>query len=122
MMRFLLPPPLVPTGDVVAIHTYKMNDTDWLGPYTESNVMFGAELPGKARGAYSTNLLLKSDVGVAHGRETHGQPKKYAHPKLEFRGDLIVAGLLLNSAYFNRMARIRRKLLGATPLARFPGT
>lgn len=91
MMRFLLPPPLVPTGDVVAIHTYKMNDTDWLGPYAETNVMFGAELPGKARGAYSTNLLLKSDVGVAHGRETHGQPKKYANPRLEFRGDLIVA-------------------------------
>ena len=91
MMRFLAPPPLVPTGDVVAIHIYKMNDTDWLGPYAEANVMFGAELPGRARGAYSTNLLLKSDVGVAHGRETHGQPKKYANPELQFRGDLIVA-------------------------------
>ncbi len=91
MMRFLAPPPLVPTGDVVAIHIYKMNDTDWLGPYAEANVMFGAELPGRARGAYSTNLLLNSDVGVAHGRETHGQPKKYANPELQFRGDLIVA-------------------------------
>ncbi|MHA1566037.1 MAG: acetoacetate decarboxylase [Alphaproteobacteria bacterium] len=90
MIRFLLPPPLRPTGDVVAIHIYKMNDTDWLGPYTEANVMCGASLPGGVSGAYSTNLVLQSDVGVAHGREVHGQPKKYGHPRLELRGDLIV--------------------------------
>jgi acetoacetate decarboxylase len=87
---FLVPPPLRATGDVVAMHIYKMNDTDWLGPYTEANVMFGASLPGRAEGAYSPYLFLKSDAGVAHGREIHGQPKKYANPSLEFRGDLIV--------------------------------
>src|SRR5262245_4213057 len=90
-MAFLLPPPLKPVGDVACVHIYRMNDTDWLGPYAEANVMFGAELPGRARGAYSTNLFLRSDVGVAHGRETHGQPKKHGNPQLEFRGDLIVA-------------------------------
>lgn len=89
-LAFLLPPPLRPTGDVACVHIYKMNDTDWLGPYSEANVMFGAELPGKASGAYSPYLVLSSDIGVAHGREVHGQPKKLGMPSIEMRGDLIV--------------------------------
>ncbi|MDM7931664.1 acetoacetate decarboxylase [Tabrizicola sp.] len=92
----LLPEPLVSTGDRVMIHVYKMNDTDWLGPYKEVNVMVGADLPGKATGAYSPWLFLSSDIGVAHGRELHGQPKKLGNPKLEFRADLIVGGLERN--------------------------
>lgn len=47
-----------------------MNDVDWLGRYGECNVMLDAELSG--------------------GREVHGQPKKWANPRIEFRGDLIV--------------------------------
>ncbi|MFT4160778.1 acetoacetate decarboxylase [Shinella sp.] len=89
-LAFLLPPPLQPTGDVACVHIYRMNDTDWLGPYSEANVMFGAELPGKASGAYSPYLVLSSDIGVAHGREVHGQPKKLGMPSIEMRGDLIV--------------------------------
>lgn len=89
-MAFLLPPPLEPVGDVACVHIYKMNDTDWIGPYREANVMFGARLPGKAEGAYSPWLVLSSDIGVAHGREIHGQPKKLGQPSVEFRGDLIV--------------------------------
>lgn len=89
-LAFLSPPPLRPTGDVACVHIYKMNDTDWLGPYSEANVMFGAELPGKASGAYSPYLVLSSDIGVAHGREVHGQPKKLGMPSIEMRGDLIV--------------------------------
>jgi acetoacetate decarboxylase len=89
-MRALLPEPLVPTGPEVMIHIYQMNDTQWVGPYHEVNVMFGAELPGKAVGSYSPYLFLSSDVGVTHGREIHGQPKKLAQPTLEARGDLVV--------------------------------
>lgn len=89
-MALLLPPPLRPVGDVVCVHIYRMNDTDWLGPYCEANVMFGAELPGGPAGAYSPYLVLSSDVGVTHGREVHGQPKKLGKPAIEFRGDLIV--------------------------------
>jgi acetoacetate decarboxylase len=89
-VAFLLPPPLRPTGDVACVHIYRMNDTDWLGPYAEANVMFGAELPGRASGAWSAYLVLSSDIGVAHGREVHGQPKKLGAPRLEVRGDLIV--------------------------------
>lgn len=86
---FLLPPPLEPMGDVVCAHIYRMNDTDWLGPYAECNVMIGAKL-GERQGAYSPYLVLSSDVGVAHGREAHGQPKKLGQPSIDFRGDLIV--------------------------------
>lgn len=92
----LLPEPLEPTGDAVMIHLYRMNDTDWLGPYSEVNVMVGTSLPGKAEGAYSPYLFLSSEVGVAHGREIHGQPKKLGFPRLEFRGDLIVGVLERN--------------------------
>ncbi len=86
----LLPEPLAPTGDEVMIHIYRMNDTSWLGPYNEANVMVGTELPGQAEGSYSPYLFLSSDIGVAHGREVHGQPKKSGNPRVEFRGDLIV--------------------------------
>ena len=89
-IAFLLPPPLQPTGDVVAIHIYRMNDADWLGSYGEANVMFGARLSDKVSGAYSPYLFLNSDIGVGHGREVHGQPKKFAVPRIEFRSDLIV--------------------------------
>jgi acetoacetate decarboxylase len=95
-IRALLPEPLEPTGDAVMIHFYAMRDTDWLGPYQEVNVMVGATLPGSETGSYSPYLFLSSDVGVTHGREIHGQPKKLAEPRLEVRGDLIVGTLARN--------------------------
>ena len=90
----LLPPPLEPIGDVVLAHTYLMPDTDFVGAAHECNVMFGARLARGdevVEGGYSSGLYLDSDVGVAHGREVHGQPKKLARLALETRGDLIVA-------------------------------
>ncbi|WP_027834154.1 acetoacetate decarboxylase [Maritalea myrionectae] len=92
----LLPEPLVCTGPEVMIHFYQMNDTSWLGPYNEVNVMVGVELPGEAVGSYSPYLFLSSDIGVAHGREVHGQPKKFGNPTIEFRQDLIVGKLERN--------------------------
>ena len=89
-VRQLLPPPLVPTCDWVLIHIYNMGDVEWLGRYGECNVMLGAELPGRAAGGFSPFLFLNSDGGLAQGREVHGQPKKWANPRVEFRGDLIV--------------------------------
>jgi acetoacetate decarboxylase len=93
----LLPPPLEPTGDTVLAHIYKMGDVDYLGAYSECNVMVGARLPQTGdSGAYSPYLFLSSDIGVAHGREVHGQPKKYAEPRLEARGDLLVGTVRRN--------------------------
>src|SRR4051794_19738997 len=86
-----LPPPLQPSSDMVFAHIYRMNDTDWLGPYFESNISVGCRLPGTAiSGSYSPYLVLSSDIGVVHGREVHGQPKKLGEPRLEVRGDLVV--------------------------------
>jgi acetoacetate decarboxylase len=95
-VRALLPPPLVPTSDRVLIHLYRMGDVDWLGAYSECNVMIGAELPEKVRGGYSPYLFLDSDVGLAHGREVHGQPKKLGRTKLSVRKDLLVGTMRRN--------------------------
>ena len=84
-------------GHQVEIYIYRMPDTDWLGPYGEANVSVGAELPSaKLKGSYSPYLILSSDVGVAHGREMHGQPKKLGEPRLEHRGDLVVGTVARN--------------------------
>ncbi len=93
----LLPPPLEPTSDTVLIHIYDMHDVDYLGHYQECNVMVGASLKEKGvSGSYSPYLFLSSDIGVAHGREVHGQPKKLAEPRLELRSDLLVGSVTRN--------------------------
>lgn len=93
----ILPPPLEPTSDVVLAHIYRMNDTEWTGPYGESNVSVGCCLPSTdVAGSFSPYLFLSSDVGVAHGREVHGQPKKLGFPKIEHRGDLVVGSVTRN--------------------------
>ena len=89
-VKALLPPPLEATTDWVLIHIYNMHDVEWLGSYNECNVMVGAKLGKKASGGYSPYLFLNSDVGLAHGREVHGQPKKFAESKVEMRKDLLV--------------------------------
>lgn len=95
-IKALLPPPLVTTSSTVLIHIYDMHDVDYLGHYQECNVMVGAALPGGVAGAYSPYLFLNSDIGVAHGRELHGQPKKFADPSLSVRGDLVVGSVTRN--------------------------
>lgn len=94
-VRALLPPPLEPINEWVLIHLYNMNDVEWLGSYNECNVMVGARL-GETTGGYSPYLFLNSDVGLAHGREVHGQPKKFGEPGIEHRKDLIVGTLRRN--------------------------
>jgi acetoacetate decarboxylase len=86
----LLPPPLEKTSDLVLIHVYNMNEVEWLGSYGECNVMIGARFEDKVQGGYSPYLFLDSDAGLAQGREVHGQPKKFAHPSVTLRRDLLV--------------------------------
>jgi acetoacetate decarboxylase len=95
-IRGLLPPPLKPINDWVMIHIYNMNDVEWLGSYNECNVMVGAKLGSNVTGGYSPYLFLNSDVGLAHGREVHGQPKKFGEAKIETRKDLLVGTLRRN--------------------------
>ncbi|MGI8906468.1 MAG: acetoacetate decarboxylase [Candidatus Sumerlaeaceae bacterium] len=95
-VQALLPPPLTATSDWVLIHVYNMNDVEWLGSYGECNVMVGARLSDAHEGGYSPYLFLNSDVGLAHGREVHGQPKKFADARVETRKDLLVATVTRN--------------------------
>jgi acetoacetate decarboxylase len=95
--RALIPAPLETVGDLVIIHIYHMNDSDWFGQYYESAVQIPVRLPGSdIVGAYSPYLYLQSDGAVATGREIYGQPKKGGEPSLEVRGDLFVGTVSRN--------------------------
>jgi acetoacetate decarboxylase len=89
----LLPAPLEPIADTVAVHVYRMGDVDHMGALNECNVMVGAKLPresGPITGGFTTAHFITSDAGLAHGREVHGQPKKLARIALDARDDLLV--------------------------------
>ena len=93
----LVPAPLQVVDDLVIIHIYKMNDSDWFGQYYESAVQIPVRLSGTDLfGAYSPYLYLHSDGAVAAGREIYGQPKKGGEPKLDVRGDLFVGTVSRN--------------------------
>jgi acetoacetate decarboxylase len=112
-VRALLPPPLEPINDWVLIHIYNMNDVEWLGTYNECNVMVSARLGDKTSGGYSPYLFLNSDVGLAHGREVHGQPKKFGEPSIATRKDLLVGVLERNGIDV---------ITGTMPYKQSPGT
>lgn len=95
--RRLVPAPLEVTGDLVVIHVYHMNDSDWFGNYYESAVQIPVRLPGtNIAGTYSPYLYLGSDGAVAAGREIYGQPKKGGQPWLGVRDDLFVGTVTRN--------------------------
>lgn len=102
-VRAVLPPPLEPASDVVAVHLYQMNDTDFFGRYNESAVQVDARLSGSdVRGAYSPYLFLDSDGAIAAGREVYGQPKKLGLPSIRIKKDLIVGTVGRNGIRFLR--------------------
>jgi acetoacetate decarboxylase len=94
----VLPPPLRSTGPIVAAQIYTMPDVTGSGAGKECNVMVAAELDGSpaVSGGFSVLLVLDNDVGVTHGREVHGQPKKLGSPSLSVDGDLVVGRVARN--------------------------
>lgn len=86
--------PLISLNNFVMIHNYFMPDVEGMGVVEETNVMVGVSVKNlegeEFRGGFSTNLLISSDVGLAQGREIHGQPKKLGSTKLEVNSDSIV--------------------------------
>ncbi len=100
----VLPAPLEPGSEVVAIHLYQMNDTDFFGTYQESAVQVDSRIPGTdVRGAYSPYLFLDSDGAIAAGREVYGQPKKYGRPTIRIKQDLVVGTVKRNGVRFLRV-------------------
>lgn len=94
-----LPEGVSAISDCIMIHCYDMPDVQGMGKVTEANVMVGVEtnFGGRAiTGGYSTNLIISSDVGLAQGREVHGQPKKLGRTCLDVRGDTLVAEIWRN--------------------------
>ncbi len=93
----LLPTQLRPSGDLVALHLYRMHDAEWFGAYGESALHVPVEHPASgSRGVYSPFLFVESDGGVAAGREIYGQPKKGGRIELGADGDLVVGRLWRN--------------------------
>lgn len=94
-----LPAGLVATSDCVMVHCYDMPDVQGMGQVQEANVMVGVrtEFDGEeVQGGFSTNLIISSDVGLAQGREVHGQPKKLGNVSVQVRGDTQVAEIRRN--------------------------
>lgn len=95
--RQLVPQPLEIVDDLVIVHVYHMNDSDWFGNYYESAVQIPVRLKNtEIMGVYSPYLYLSNDGAVATGREIYGQPKKGGQPKLEVRDDLFVGTVARN--------------------------
>ena len=98
--------PVKAASDLVMIHCYQMPDVMGMGKVEETNVMVGVTVPvngGEIAGGFSTNLIISSDVGLAQGREIHGQPKKLGNTKVEVRGDTIVAEVERNGITLARI-------------------
>ena len=98
--------PIKADSDLVMIHCYQMPDVMGMGKVEESNVMVGVIVPvdgKKVQGGFSTNLIISSDVGLAQGREIHGQPKKLGNTKIEIRGDTLVAEIERNGITLARI-------------------
>jgi acetoacetate decarboxylase len=93
--------PLKSLNNYVMIHNYFMPEVQGMGVVEETNVMVGVsvtDLEGQEFiGGFSTNLLISSDVGLAQGREIHGQPKKLGSTKLVVDNGQIEAKVYRNS-------------------------
>jgi acetoacetate decarboxylase len=96
-----LGPPLTSLNNFVMIHNYFMPEVEGMGVVEETNVMVGVsvtDLNGQeCIGGFSTNLLISSDIGLAQGREIHGQPKKLGNTKISVDKGQIEAKVFRNA-------------------------
>lgn len=97
-IRRLLPSALEATSDIVVAHLYDMPDVQYMGAVNECNIMVGARLVDRPEvtGGFTTGLYISSDVGLAQGREIHGQPKKLGTTRITNHGDLMVGTVRRN--------------------------
>lgn len=93
--------PLTSLNNYVMIHNYFMPEVEGMGVVEETNVMVGVSVKDQKGqefiGGFSTNLLISSDIGLAQGREIHGQPKKLGNTKISVDKDQIEAKVFRNT-------------------------
>jgi acetoacetate decarboxylase len=94
-------PPLTSLNNYVMIHNYFMPEVEGMGVVEETNVMVGVSVKDQKGqefiGGFSTNLLISSDIGLAQGREIHGQPKKLGNTKISVDKGQIEAKVYRNT-------------------------
>jgi acetoacetate decarboxylase len=88
----VLPAPLVPLEPVVKYEFIKMPNSTGFGDYTESGQVIPVSFNGE-EGVFVHSMYLDDESPIAGGREIWGFPKKYANPKVEHEGDVIVGKL-----------------------------
>ena len=88
----VLPEPLLPLEPVVKYEFIKMPNSNGFGDYTESGQVIPVSFMGE-EGVYIHSMYLDDESPIAGGREIWGFPKKFANPKVEHEGDVIVGKL-----------------------------
>ena len=88
----VLPEPLLPLEPIVKYEFIKMPNSIGFGDYTESGQVIPVSFNGE-EGVYIHSMYLDDESPIAGGREIWGFPKKFANPKVEHEGDVIVGKL-----------------------------
>lgn len=121
----VIPEPLVPLEPVVKYEFIKMPNSTGFGDYTESGQVIPVSFRGQ-EGVYVHSMYLDDESPIAGGREIWGFPKKFATPKVEHEGDVIVGKLHYGSVLCATMTMGFKHhaldLSGSFPLYRNPIT
>ena len=88
----VIPEPLVPLEPIVMYEFIKMPNSTGFGDYTESGQVIPVSFQGE-EGVFIHSMYLDDESPIAGGREIWGFPKKFANPKVEHEGDVIVGKL-----------------------------
>ena len=88
----VIPEPLLPLEPIVKYEFIKMPNSTGFGDYTESGQVIPVSFQGE-EGVFIHSMYLDDESPIAGGREIWGFPKKFANPKVEHEGDVIVGKL-----------------------------
>ena len=88
----VIPEPLLPLEPIVKYEFIKMPNSTGFGDYTESGQVIPVSFKGE-EGVFIHSMYLDDESPIAGGREIWGFPKKFANPKVEHEGDVIVGKL-----------------------------
>lgn len=86
----LLPPPLEPAAEPLAIAGVGRWQGDGLGDYAGGSLYLAARHEG-VEGAYALAMWMDSEPAVVYGREVFGEPKKLGAARLHRAGDRVAA-------------------------------